>query len=494
MFSFFVFVYIVNASFLVFMGLHAWLACLQFRKGRLKKPLKINESISFPKLLIQLPLYNESTTIIDLLSSIDKLEYPNNLLHIQILDDSNDDTTSIISNWLKLKKNHCYSLVRRESREGFKAGALKYGMNLRPEDFILILDSDFRPKSDFILKTFPTLLSNEDLALVQTRWSYTNSDENFFTRFQAVGMDGHFAIEQPARAWNNLFMNFNGTAGIWRRKAIIDGGNWQGDTLTEDLDLSYRVQLKNWKMTYLLDVDCPSEIPNTIFAFKSQQFRWAKGSIQTAKKLLIKIFRSKYPIALKIEALFHLTHYLIHPVLILNFIIGCFLLLNPQQLNFIWVEKLMFLILFAAMGPGVLYKYSQNVLNKHPKGGVFFYLAMVSLGCGMAWNNTRAVFEAFIGKKSAFIRTPKQGDDQTKYKANIDYHFLIELSLSSLGLYTLSKLGILYFYLFPFLSLYTIGFMVIGLKSALEVYSQVKFSKNVVKNIDSNEISVISRS
>lgn len=466
--------YAINALFLIIMGLHAWVACLQFKVGKAKVQNKQNTLVDNPQVLVQLPLYNESTSVVDLLASIEALDCDPEKIHIQVLDDSDDDTTQVIIQWLSLKRKFDYSLVRRQNRSGFKAGALKYGLTLRKEEFILILDSDFRPRPDFLIKALPTLVENPDLALVQTRWSYLNSNENFFTRFQAVGMDGHFAIEQPARAWNKLFMNFNGTAGIWRRQAIIDGGDWQGDTLTEDLDLSYRVQLKDWKMTYLIDVDCPSEIPNTIFAFKSQQFRWAKGSIQTAIKLLPTILRSKFSLSVKVESVFHLTHYLIHPVLILNFIIGCFLLLNPQALNFQYVEKFMVVILFAAMGPGILYQFSQKVLEKKNTGGIFFYLMMVSLGCGMAWNNTRAVLEAVIGKRSAFIRTPKQGDDNSKYKANSDYHFIVELTLAMVGLYTLTQLGILYFYLFPFLTLYTIGFFIIGFKSFLEIWNKEK--------------------
>lgn len=461
------------------MGLHAWLACLQFKLGKAKQNHFGDLKIGLPDVLIQLPLYNESTCALELLESIDRLDYDPQRLHIQILDDSDDDTTQLIKTWLTQVRNFDYSLVRRTNRVGFKAGALKHGLSLRKEEYILILDSDFRPQAQFLKLALPTLIANPDLALVQTRWSYLNSDENFFTRFQAVGMDGHFAIEQPARAWNDLFMNFNGTAGIWRRQAIVDGGNWQGDTLTEDLDLSYRVQLKNWKMTYLLDVDCPSEIPNTIFAFKSQQFRWAKGSIQTAMKLLPTIFKSKFSLSIKVESLFHLTHYLIHPVLLVNFIIGCFLLLNPHALNLVYVERLMAIILFAAMGPGALYQYSQKVLKKKNKGGILFYLMMVSLGCGMAWNNTRAVFEAIIKKSSDFIRTPKQGTDQNKYKAISDYHFVFELLLSFLGFYTLSKLGLLYFYLFPFLTLYTVGFFIIGAKSFIEVLSKTKAQPNM---------------
>ncbi len=488
-------IYTLNSIYLLTAGLNAYIACYRFKEA--SHPTKAmptfeDEKFKYPKLLVQLPIYNERNSVIELLDCINKCDYPGSLV-VQILNDSNDDTSQAVENWIKTN-NHStktFNHIQRSNRKGFKAGALKHGLNLEIADFIAIFDADFRPTTDFLKKAIFYLQQNKNIGLLQGRWTYLNEYENLWTKFQAIGMDGHFAIEQPARAWNNNFMNFNGTAGVWRHECIKDAGGWHEDTLTEDLDLSYRAQLNGWKLNYQLDLICPSEIPSTVLAFKSQQFRWAKGSIQTAIKLLPKLLISNNCIKLKIEALLHLTHYMIHPLLLANFILGCLILNN--QINLIWpqLELLFFIILIACAGPSYLYRFAQKTLDK--KLPFLYYPLMISLGCGLAVNNTRGVIEAIIGKKSAFERTPKRGNRTQIYRANVDLWFLIEISLGILGLSILAHSQLNHFFLVPFIALYTIGFLSIGLSSVTELAytrksQQKKRDSTVTRkgNIDSN--------
>jgi len=475
-----VIIYALNVSFLLLVGLHAYLACYQFYQG--KKRRRFDDASladeSLPDLLVQLPVYNEQSSVEELLDCINRTEYPEEKLKVQILDDSDDETTRVIENYLhsrplKFRFDH----IRRVERVGFKAGALKAGLELDQSPFIAIFDADFRPLPDFLRRAAAKLANQPDLGLIQGRWDYTNESSNFWTRFQAVGMDGHFAIEQPARAWNDYFMNFNGTAGIWRRKAILDAGNWQGDTLTEDLDLSYRAQLAGWKLDYALELPCPSEIPESVFAFKSQQFRWAKGSIQTFFKLFPKILKSSATFMQKIEAAFHLTHYLIHPLLVVNFLIGCYILSHPEMLLNFPLEILFVLILIASAGPSVLYQFSQKSLGKSVPGGPFFYLLMISLGCGMAWNNTRAVWQAIRRVESPFIRTPKLGNFSKIYLPIKNLQFLVEFGLGLVGAYSLFHATTGFAFLVPFITLYTVGFLLISLGSLREWIQSLGFEK-----------------
>tara|TARA_Y100000589_G_scaffold277051_1_gene271838 strand:- start:612 stop:2090 length:1479 start_codon:yes stop_codon:yes gene_type:complete len=470
--------------YLLLVGANAYIACYRFKKARkLPNPDfdEVRDMGLYPKLLVQLPIYNEQNSVLELLDHIKKCEYPGKLV-IQILNDSTDDTVQNVEHWIKNNSkinNKTFKHIVRVNRDGFKAGALKHGMRLEAADYIAIFDADFRPPSEFLLKAVSYLEANKKVGLLQGRWSYINENENIWTRFQAIGMDGHFAIEQPARAWNDYFMNFNGTAGIWRRKCIENAGGWQADTLTEDLDLSYRAQLEGWKLDYKIDLSCPSEIPTSVLAFKSQQFRWAKGSIQTAKKILPNILYSQHSIKLKIEAIFHLTHYMIHPLLLANFVIGCLILIN--QIDLLWphLEFLFVLILIACAGPSYLYRFSQKMLNK--KLPLFFYPLMISLGCGLAVNNSRGVFEALLGKQSPFVRTPKRGNRTKCYKASVNLWFLIELALGCFGLIILVHSPRTHFFLVPFISMYTIGFLSIGLSSTFESVfnSESQYKKGV---------------
>ena len=247
----------------------------------------------WPKITIQLPIFNERYVIERLLKAVCRLEYPKDLLEIQVLDDSTDDTGIIAQSIIKKMTDQGLDIVyfHREDRTGFKAGALKEGLKIAKGELLGIFDADFIPEPSFLKEIIP-YFKDPNIGMLQTRWGHINSDYSLLTRAQSMGIDGHFAVEQASRAWSGFFLNFNGTAGIWRKKAIEDAGGWQADTLTEDLDLSYRAQLSGWKLNFAPEIVCPAEVPVTINAFKSQQHRWAKGSIQTAKKNLGKLFKS----------------------------------------------------------------------------------------------------------------------------------------------------------------------------------------------------------
>jgi len=369
-----------------------------------------------PKVTTQLPIYNERHVVERLIKAIVNIDYPKELHEIQVLDDSNDETKSMVSDLVNKYSEMGFNIkhVVRRNRDGFKAGALNLGLEKAEGEFLAIFDADFVPDKDFLYKTIPFFYERPKVALVQTRWGHINRNYSLLTRAQSIGMDGHFIIEQGARAWNGLYMNFNGTAGIWRREAIIDAGGWHFDTLTEDLDLSYRAQLKGWNTKFLFDVVAPSELPVDINAYKSQQHRWAKGSIQTAKKLLPQIFRTNESLIKKVEAFIHLNQYIVHPMMIILALLSFpLILLLKVQISSMSVSLtmiiFMFLIFMGAFAPTFLYIVAQKKGYKDWQKRCLFIPALMVIGCGIAINNTKAVLEALLNIKSDFIRTPKYG-------------------------------------------------------------------------------------
>ncbi len=428
---------------------------------------------NLPKVTTQLPLYNEYNVAERAMRAISAFDYPKHLHQIQVLDDSTDETRERVDEVAAelREKGIWIDVVRREKRSGYKAGALADAMPQAHGEFIAIFDSDFVPAPDFLRKLLPHF-SDDRTGLVQARWGHLNREHSFLTRAQSVGIDGHFAIEQTARSANRLYLNFNGTGGIWRRTTIEDAGGWTADTLTEDLDLSYRAQLRGWHLEYVPDVVVPAEIPETYSAFKSQQFRWAKGSIQTARKLLPTIFASDLRLFAKLQTVFHLCHYLAHPLMLVV------ALLALPALKFLGGEiHTWWLVVFAApliastLGPTVLYTISQRYL--HPTDWirrVIMLPALVLVGFGICLSNTRAVGEALLGVKSGFIRTPKRGDKVAKtYNPVSDMIPLLEICAAFYCLVTLAiyirsgNPGIV-----PFLALYIAGFSLVGFSSLRE--------------------------
>jgi cellulose synthase/poly-beta-1,6-N-acetylglucosamine synthase-like glycosyltransferase len=381
-------------------------------KKRFPKNSALSESLNWPAVTVQLPMYNENKVARRLIDAVAQLDYPLDRLQIQVLDDSTDNTREIVAEgvayWKVLGVN--IDVHHRGDRLDYKAGAMRAAMETATGDFIAIFDADFVPPTDWLKRAICPFLqpNSERLGLIQTRWSHLNAEYSMLTRAQALGLDGTFGIEQNVRSESGFMLNFNGTAGIWRRTCIEDAGNWRGDSLTEDLDLSYRAQLRGWKALYLLDVMAPAELPTLMLGFKRQQFRWTKGSIQVARLLGPDILQAPIDLLPKIHGLLHITYYLCHPLMILLLILTFPLLLWGidiiKRLPLGWLG-------FFALGPPLFFASSQVALyqRKYFRRWLFRMPLLAMLGVGITVNNTRAVLEALRGKSSTFERTPKLG-------------------------------------------------------------------------------------
>lgn len=382
---------------------------------------------SVPTVLVQLPVYNERLVVERVIEAAGRLRWPKDKLRIQVLDDSTDDSVLVAQRavaQLSLSGIEA-TLLHRQNRIGFKAGALEAGLGVDaehpsgPAEFVAIFDADFVPDADFLERAIPRLEHDPKLALIQGRWGHLNRHDNALTRAQALGIDGHFGIEQGARAWSGLAMNFNGTCGVWRREAIHSSGGWQHDTLTEDMDLSYRAQLAGWRCAYDIHLVVPGEIPDTVSAWRAQQFRWAKGSIQTARKLLPRVMESNFSVRAKIGALFHMTHYLVHPLIVLSMLVAPLALPAIEHISpwKTWVGAALFFL--GVSSPFLLYGSAQRVLyGKQGLRGLWDWPLIAALGTGVAVSNSLAVWQALRGKESEFVRTPKQGSAKRRmYRA-----------------------------------------------------------------------------
>ena len=470
-------IYCIAAGLLALYGINCHVMIYLFKRRRaqrlaedrrlLKNFYQEHHSEDLPVVTSQIPIYNELNVAERVIEAVAAFDYPLEKHEIQVLDDSTDETSDIIARKVKELQNKGIRIehIRRSDRKGFKAGALKNGLEKASGEFLSIFDADFVPPSNFLRDSIPFFLLQPDLGLIQGRWGHLNHHESLVTTFQAIGIDGHFTVEQSARNWNDLFMNFNGTGGIFRKKAVLDVGNWKADTLTEDLDLSYRLQLGGWKSRYLIDLVTPAEIPANIHAFKSQQFRWAKGSMQTALKLLPMVWKTQHTLFKKFEATLHLTHYMVHPLMTYLAVIAPSLLIN-QRLHFPLLVMLPLggVLLISFIGPSRLYWTAQTYLNGTWSRRIWLLPFLLCFGCGMAINNTKAVFEAILNKKSEFIRTPKQGSlEKKRYKPAINFSFLLELLAGGWCLF-----GMLFYltsrqYLVGyFMMVYAVGFLYIG--------------------------------
>jgi cellulose synthase/poly-beta-1,6-N-acetylglucosamine synthase-like glycosyltransferase len=404
--------YSLNVVLLFLYGIHTYLMVYWYRKNSAKCVLKDGRMTRFPAVTIQLPVFNEKYVAGRLIDYVIAIDYPKKLKEIQVLDDSTDETLEITRKAVEKYRRRGYDikLIHRTDRTGHKGGALREALPKARGEFIAIFDADFIPPANFLKGTLPCFEEDPKIGMVQTRWGHVNAEYSLLTRAQALGVDGHFIIDQVARSGRNLYMNFNGTAGVWRKACILDAGNWQDDTLTEDFDLSYRAELRGWKFRFIKDIVNPSELPVQISAYKSQQFRWAKGSIQTALKLTKEILASKEPFLTKFEAVIHLTNYSVHPLLLLNIILTLPVLLTDSFfLHNAPVLLVSTVMGIATFGPVIFYSYSQYVLYENWRKRVGWVPFMMIVGTGIAVNNTAACLEAVFRKKSAFIRTPKLG-------------------------------------------------------------------------------------
>jgi len=440
-----------------------------------------------PVVTTQLPLFNEANVAERLIRAVCAFKYPAGKHEIQVLDDSTDHTLPLTRHLVAelRSQGHDIHLLHRTDRAGYKAGALAAGMERARGEYLAVFDADFVPPEDFLTNTIPFLVMEPELGFVQTRWGHRNRDFSLLTIAQSIGIDGHFAVEQSARSWNGLFLNFNGTAGVWRKETIHDAGGWESDTLTEDLDLSYRAQLAGWKPRYLVDVVTPAEVPTDINALKTQQHRWAKGSIETALKLLPRVLaRRDIGIFKKAQAFLHLTHYMIHPVmLIMAFLVLPLLLLCGKWARPELMVGLLVAMLVSMMAPNALYLFAQRLTREDWKRTILYLPALMVLGVGLAVNNSRAVLEALLGVKSEFVRTPKLGDAAERApaprsmprRATIAWYreprnrlFLLELFL---GLWSFAAflvyLSLTKFIIGPLLLINAVGYTTVGLMTLL---------------------------
>ena len=467
-------IYIAALVLLFTYGVNCYALILYHRLGRQRArrlpPFRPEDPRPF--VTVQLPIYNEKYVARRVIEAAGRLRYPADRLQIQVLDDSTDETTEIAGRAVAglqargLRVEH----VRRDRRTGYKAGALREGLRTATGEFVAVFDADFVPPEDFLERTIPEF-ADPEVGVVQTRWGHLNREYSALTGAQAIGIDGHFGVEQGARCWGGLLLNFNGTAGVWRVRAIVDAGGWTHDTLTEDLDLSYRAQLRGWRVLFLPDVVCPAELPVQIAAFKSQQRRWATGSIQTALKLAPAILAAPLSPWVKLQALLHTTHYLVHPLMLTVVLLSIPLMLIGQVFG---APANLFLIgsLFAVStsGPTSLYVYGERQLGPGWRHRLRYLPFMMLLGIGIAFSNTRAIWKALTVHSLEFVRTPKFGiacgGDTWQGKA---YHLrgawegIAELCL---GVYALCGLWLFvhstHYLIVPFLVIYTLGFMWVG--------------------------------
>lgn len=498
----FIIVYSVDIIALFAFGIHSYLMVYLYRKNKdfcdsMEDPdhtpidlSKVNAK-DLPHVTIQLPIFNEYYVVERLIRTSAALEWPKERLEIQVLDDSTDETTERVRRLVDYYSALGIDIqhVHRTDRTGHKAGALKAGLDICKGTYVAIFDADFMPAPDFLLHTIPYFDSKE-IGMVQTRWGHINSDYSVLTKAQSFGIDGHFMIEQVARNCNQLWMNFNGTGGIWRKECIYDAGNWQSDTLTEDFDLSYRAELAGWKFRYFKNVVSPAELPATISAFKSQQFRWCKGSIQTAVKLIPTILRSKFSWKIKAEAIVHLVNYSVHPLMVINILLTLPLLIMEDWFG-MGIYDLSLGVLFGAatllsigtFGPTVFYIYSQRELYSDWRKRSWWLPVLMMIGTGIAVSNTRAWLEAVLGIQSIFKRTPKYGIEnkndrlmeRMKYVLPLDRLVFLEFFM---GAYCVACI---YFalvmrkpFVIPFMILYAGGFFYVAILSILENQMQAR--------------------
>jgi len=434
---------------------------------------------AWPVVTTQIPLYNELPVVRRVLEAVAAMDYPAGRHEIQVLDDSTDGTRAVVDRLCAAlrARGHDVKVIRRPERTHYKAGALANGLRTARGELIAVFDADFVPDRGFLRRMVPLLAAQPQVGCVQARWGHLNASESWITESLALGMDGHFGVEQPARAWNGLLLNFNGTAGVWRREAIEDPrvGGWSGDTITEDLDLSYRAQLAGWKIEYRLDEVAPAEVPADANALKAQQRRWATGSIQTARKLLPCVWRSNLSIWQKLEATIHLTQYSVNVWMLLMALYGRTLLwlVPPERyqdfLTISWV-----LILFAAAAPSISYIYARWAVGGGLAGPMRI-LRLIALGFGLSVNNTVAVLTGLVQRGGEFVRTPKTGTDgrrpvrRAMYSALRSRLWMAELLIGAFCLYQwLYFLREDHYVGGTFLLLYAIGLLAMGWRSRPE--------------------------
>lgn len=465
-------IYLLTLSILAVYGFHRGQLVYLYWKHRKRAPQPKARFAELPVVTVQLPMFNELYVAERLIESVAALDYPKDKLEIQVLDDSTDETTEIARAKVEelVERGYDAVYVHRTDRTGYKAGALEAGLKVSRGDYLLVFDADFVPTPTLVLDLVHHF-TDEKVGMVQARWGHLNREYSMLTRVQAMMLDGHFVVEHIARNRSGRFFNFNGTAGMWRKSTIIDAGGWQHDTLTEDMDLSFRAQLRGWRFVYVPDALAPAEVPCEMNSFKTQQFRWAKGSAQTAKKLLPIVLRAKLPLHVKLEAIFHLTNNFAYVFLIVLAVLQLPNMVLRQGMS---APELLLLDvpLFAATSGSIVLFYltTHRALYTGLWEAIRRLPLMMALGIGLSLNNARAVVEGLFGGPSEFVRTPKHGVTRTeeswtkkKYKAGKNFYALLEFSF---GVYFVGTIALAVWIgawaSIPFLFLFMVGFLYVG--------------------------------
>lgn len=483
--------YVLAACWLAIYGANALLLTALFfrRQSKVVAPAPVPDD-ELPTVTIQLPIYNEKYVAARLIDAVCMLDYPRERLHIQVLDDSTDETASLVAHRVRRWRRRGLSIeqIRRPDREGYKAGALQYGLTSVTSEFIAIFDADFVPPRDWLRRTVAHFCQpgSERLGLVQTRWSHLNEGYSPLTRAQALTLDGHFGVEQAARSAAGLLFNFNGTAGLWRRACIEDAGGWSGSTLCEDLDLSYRAQLKGWKLAYDSTIAAPAEIPAQVEAFKRQQYRWAKGSIQVARLLGGSVLRAPLTLFQKVQAFLHLTGYSLHFLLVLVLLLTVPLLQWGWPSSFTTHQNVVAWLGMTGLGAPILYAVAQyNLYSSEWRSRYKWMPLLVLLGSGIALSNARAVWEGAFGKLGGeFRRTPKfrleggagswQGSD---YILEVDWTTWGELALAAYALLgCFVAVAQEQWFAMPFLLIYVAAFGWVGVLSLWQRRASMRYA------------------
>lgn len=502
--TFFLVFYLLILLLLSIYGANRYYTIYLFKKHRHETNIPGKLFTELPRVTIQLPIFNEKYVVERLIDHVVSIRYPRELLEIQVLDDSTDDTQEIARKKCDEKKREGFNIryIHRTDRSGFKAGALENGLEQTASEFIAIFDADFLPPQDFLERSIH-FFTNEKIGMIQARWDHVNRRYSLLTECQSILLDGHFMIEHTARNRSGRFFNFNGTAGIWRKSTIIDAGGWQHDTLTEDLDLSYRAQLKGWNFIYLPDLTVPAELPIEMSAFKAQQFRWAKGSIQTFIKLKGALIRAKIPFGTKLEAFFHIGANFAYALMVLLTLMMPITLIirynkGYKKLAFldlpIFICATLSVFLFYFYTEYVVIKETLSVQNRSTAKPLLYLPFVVAIGIGLSINNSKAVIEAVLKKQSPFNRTPKYNvSDGEKISMSLrmknvfgnvyrsrsfDMVTLIEFAL---GIYMSYAVYFTYdknlFLSLPLILLFQIGFMYTSLLSLFQAPLSVLFQR-----------------
>ena len=472
--------------------LHLVILCWRYRHS-IKSAVAMTPiaEADLPVVTIQLPLFNESTVAARLLDAVAQMDYPADKLEIQVLDDSTDETQSLVRAHVDRLRERGIDAVylHRTDRVGYKAGALEGGLKVAKGTLVAIFDADFIPQPDFV-RSIVGHFEDPKVGMVQTRWGHLNRDTSVLTKVQALMLDGHHLVENRARFGAGLLFNFSGTGGMWRRDAIASAGGWQHDTLTEDLDLSYRAQLAGWKFIYRPDVVSPSELPEDLSALRAQQYRWAKGTVQTARKLMSRLRRSPLTFAQRVEAFFHLTPHFAYPLLVLlSILLLPALVLMPATDTLTMVLVDLPLCMATTGSLAAFYMLAESAQGRPRRGAIARLPMLIALGTGLAPHLSKAVLEGLHQMAGEFIRTPKQGVKKGRYRARADLP-IIETLLSLLSFAAVvASVQTGHYFATPFALLFTIGYGYVAVLVANEQATRRRESQTTLVTTPSGRLS-----